>query len=162
MRVTSSLRATDRLSEGKSYYLAEADRLGAMLALAGPGVLVLIDEPFRGTNSAERIAASVAVLRYASQAGALVVAATHDLEVTQLLDDSYRHAHFQDGLDATGLHFDFRLRPGLATEHNAIRLLGFLGYPRVLVEEAQALARSLDQRGRVLVAPRPACLAPGE
>lgn len=162
MRVTTSLRATDRLSGGKSYYLAEAERLGAMLALAGPGVLVLIDEPFRGTNSAERIAASVAVLRYARQAGALVVVATHDLEVTQLLDGSYRHAHFQDGLDAAGLRFDFRLRPGLATEHNAIRLLGFLGYPRALVEEAQALACSLDQRGRVLVAPRPACLARGE
>ncbi len=162
MRVTTSLRASDRLSEGKSYYLAEAERLGAMLAMSGPGVLVLIDEPFRGTNSAERIAASVAVLRHARRAGALVVAATHDLEIVQLLDGACQHAHFQDGLDATGLHFDFKLRPGLATEHNAIRLLGFLGYPPALVDEAHALARSLDQRGGALVTTRPACRVRGE
>jgi hypothetical protein len=140
LEVATSLRATDGLVEGKSYYLAEAQRLGAILARARPGLLVLVDEPFRGTNSTERIAASVAVLRYARRAGALVVAATHDLEVTRLLDGAYQQGHFRDGLDASGLRFDYTLRGGVATEHNALRLLSFLGYPASLVAEAQALA----------------------
>jgi len=143
LRVVTSLRASDRLSDGKSYYLAEAQRIGLLLAAAGPEVLLLIDEPFRGTNSAERIAASVAVLRHARRAGALVMAATHDLELTQLLADEYERGYFQDGLDDRGLHFDFRLRPGVAIEHNAIRLLAYLRYPSSLVDEAQALVGAL-------------------
>ena len=148
LRVVTALRASDRLDEGKSYYLAEAQRIGALVADSGPGPLrlVALDEPFRGTNSRERIAATVAVLRHVRRAGALVLAATHDLEVTHLVEDAFAQGHFQDGLDASGLHFDFKLKGGVATEHNAVRLLGFLGYPQALVEEAHALVARLGSK----------------
>ena len=141
VRVASALRATDRLSEGRSAYLAEARRVRELLALVGqePRLLLVVDEPFRGTNSDERVAAGVAVLRWARRAGALVLAATHDLEVSRLLAGDFRHAHFTDEPTGDGLRFDYRLRPGLAGPRNAVRLLAALGYPAGVLEDAAAL-----------------------
>ena len=52
-------------------------------------VLGFVDEVLRGTNTTERIAASSAILRNLSEKGVLVFAATHDLELTSILDDIY-------------------------------------------------------------------------
>jgi hypothetical protein len=141
VRVGTSLRSRDDLAEGQSTYGYEAQRVRALLAQAEgpPRALVLIDEPFRGTNSPERIAAGVAVLRHLRRQGALVVAATHDLEVARRLEGAYAHGYFQDQVTADGLRFDYLLRPGLSGPRNALRLLAVLGYPEQVLEEAEAL-----------------------
>lgn len=141
VRIASALRAADRLTEGRSAYLTEAMRVRELLALVAgqPRPLLVVDEPFRGTNSDERVAAGAAVLRYARRAGALVLAATHDVELSRLLAGDFQHAHFSDQPDGDGLRFDFRLRAGLAAPRNAVRLLAALGYPAGVLEHAEAL-----------------------
>jgi hypothetical protein len=142
--VRSSMRVADDVVRGKSRYLAEAERLLALVRQAGttPRALCLIDELLSGTNAAERLAASAAILSYLERAGSLVVAATHDLELAHHLRDSYDAYFFADDFSADDVRFDHRIHAGLATTRNAIQLLERLGFPPQLVASARsAVAR---------------------
>ena len=105
----------------------------------------------------ERIAAGQAVLLelVAGSSGSkphVVLAATHDGELVDLLPDSYAAYHFGDAVGPAGLTFDHRLRPGPATTRNAIALLRLHGAPDELIRRALTCAAALDrQRGTSLV-----------
>lgn len=154
-RVRSLMGRSDDLIAGKSYYLVEAEAVVAMLAAAAGGSpqLFLLDELFRGTNTVERIAAGTAVLGQLAGAedrpGAhVIIAATHDRELVELLDGRYAPAHLSDAIGPDGLTFDYQLRPGPATTRNAIALLKLNGAPDAVVRGAEALAADLDRSGR--------------
>ena len=99
--------------------------------------LCVIDEPLSGTNLAERISASLEILRYLITHNALVVVSTHDLTLPEQLEPSYKSYHFTDDVDDQGLKFDFRLKEGVSSTSNAIKLLKYLGYPNELVDKAR-------------------------
>jgi len=150
--VRSGIGRTDDILAGKSYYLVEVESLlGLVQASATPMPhLFLLDEMFRGTNAVERIAAGQSVLieLVADRKPHVVVAATHDNELVDLLSGTYAPFHFGDALTDQSLTFDYRLRPGRATSRNAIALLRLNGAPPALVERALASAAELDrQRG---------------
>jgi DNA mismatch repair ATPase MutS len=140
LRLATSLRRSDSLLAGRSYYLAEAQGILAALRAAEtpPRTLCILDEIFRGTNTAERVAAATEVLRWLAAKGALVVAATHDDALTTLLDGAYRNLHFGETIGEAGISFDYLLEEGPAMTRNAIELLRFLGYPEELVAAARA------------------------
>ncbi len=152
--VRSCIGRADDLLSGRSYYLTEVERVLALLAATQRDTphLLLFDELFRGTNTVERIAAGEAVLRALVQPGAdgrvphLVLAATHDGELVELLADAYAPWHYSETLDADGLHFDYQLRPGPATTRNAVALLALHGAPATLVAQAHRRVASLEQR----------------
>ena len=148
LRVRSSLRAADDVSRGESFYWAEAERLLQLVRSleAGAPTLCLIDEMLAGTNSAERIAASVEILEFICRKGGLVVGATHELEVASQLQSRLDFYSFADALGAKGLDFEYRIRPGLSEARNALRLLRELGFPEEIVSGALRRARSADLR----------------
>ena len=157
--VRCSIGRTDDLVSGKSYYIVEAESLLSLVrasANAAPH-LFLLDELFRGTNATERIAAGQAVLRELLEGeGAatlhLAIAATHDAELVDLLQDRYAAHHFSDALGGNGLLFDYRLRAGAASTRNAIALLRLHGAPERLIARALACAEILDrERGTKLI-----------
>jgi hypothetical protein len=151
--VRSCIGRADDILAGKSYYLVEVE---ALLGLVRDSTdvmphLFLLDEMFRGTNAVERIAAgeSVLVELIDGDKPHVVVAATHDNELVDLLKGSYAPFHFGDVLTDETLTFDYRLRLGRATSRNAIALLRLNGAPPALVERALASAAELDrQRAR--------------
>ena len=142
LRLATSLRRSDSLLAGRSYYLAEAQGILSALRAAEqpPRTLCILDEIFRGTNTVERIAASAEVLRWLSAKGALVLAATHDDALTAILSETYRNLHFGETIGESGMVFDYLLKDGPATTRNAIELLRVLGYPEELVAAAKAAA----------------------
>jgi len=145
LTVLSSIGREDNLVQGKSYYLAEVESILRLLkASESDGVhLFILDEIFRGTNSVERLAASVAVLDDLANEKDFIVVATHDLQLTEALDRKYRNFHFREQVCDHGLSFDYQLHPGPATTRNAIALLGYVGYPKRIVENAlQRLQKS--------------------
>lgn len=89
----------------------------------------------------------------AAAASHVVIVATHDRELVELLDGRYAPAHLSDALGPDGLAFDYQLRPGPATSRNAIALLALNGAPAAVVGAAAALARSLDEARRGAGAP---------
>ncbi len=146
-KVMSSIILADSLTEGKSYYFAEAEAVLRFVRAAeaeGGSYLFILDELFKGTNTVERIAATRAVLAYL-QPRSLVVASTHDGELGQLLAPDFTEYHFSETVTETEWYFDYRLKPGPLTTRNAIRLLARAGYPAAIVQAAQALSARLDQ-----------------
>ena len=158
-RVQSCIGRADDLIAGKSYYIVEVEQVLARVQASGEAAqhLFLFDELFRGTNAVERIAAAEAVLRELVEHGGhrrphVVLAATHDAELVELLDDFYSPYHFSDTIGTEGLVFEYRLEPGPATTRNAITLLELHGAPVSVVRRALARAAALDrQRGSAKV-----------
>lgn len=140
-RIISLISETDSLLEGKSYYLVQAEHLLRMIRSSEKDVLTLclIDEPLAGTNSSERIVASFEILRYLFDHKALVVVATHDLELARKLEFGFKSYHFTDRVDKEGLSFDFKLKDGITSTSNAIRLLEYLDYPKSIIKRAMKL-----------------------
>ena len=103
-------------------------------------VLCCIDEVLRGTNTVERIAASAEILRCFAKTKTLCFAATHDLELTGILEDVYDNYHFSEEIIDGDVRFSYRILPGPSTSCNAIALLNALGYDRTIVEQAQSRA----------------------
>jgi len=79
----------------------------------------------------------------------VVLAATHDAELVDLLHDRYVVYHLGDAIGPNGLTFDYRLTPGPATSRNAISLLKLSGAPESLVAGALERAAELDRVRRV-------------
>lgn len=152
LHVRSCIGRADDLLHGKSYYIVEVEAVLALVEASRSAEphLFLFDELFRGTNAVERIAAAEAVLsELVATRTHVVVAATHDGELVDLLRDSYVPFHFSDRLGPDGLIFEYRLAAGPATTRNAITLLALRGASDRMVSRALARAASLDQqRGR--------------
>ena len=150
--VQSCIGRADDLIAGKSYYIVEVEEVLARVSASATERphLFLFDELFRGTNAVERIAAGEAVLRElvrGSSAGKhhVVLAATHDAELVDLLRGEFEAFHFTDTIGPEGLTFDHRLAPGPATTRNAITLLELHGAPPSVVKAALARAAELDR-----------------
>jgi DNA mismatch repair ATPase MutS len=152
-QVRSCIGRADDLIAGKSYYLVEVESVLALVRAAERSEphLFIFDELFRGTNAVERIAAAEAVLDTLVTPGRphVVLTATHDGELVDLLSDKYVVFHLSDEVGPEGLVFDYRLTAGPATSRNAITLLQLNGAPESLVSRALARAALLD-RSRLL------------
>jgi DNA mismatch repair ATPase MutS len=94
----------------------------------------------RGTNTVERIAASSQVLLYLAAHNCLCMAATHDIELTYILENYYQNIHFQESISDSGMVFDYKVYDGRASSRNAIRLLSLMGYDEAIVREADGRA----------------------
>jgi hypothetical protein len=131
----TSIRVQDSLELGLSYFMAALARLKGVVDAAeqerGDRVLLyLLDEILQGTNSAERSIAVRAVTRHLLDAGAIGVMTTHDLNIAseEPLKSSAALVHFTETVDDHGkMDFDYRLRDGLATSRNALRLMQTIG-----------------------------------
>jgi hypothetical protein len=133
--VQTSIRIQDSLEQGVSYFMAALARLKGVVDAAErePGdraLLYLLDEILQGTNSAERGIAVQAVARHLLDAGAVGAMTTHDLNIAaeEPLKSTARLVHFTETVDEDGtMRFDYRLREGIATSRNALRLMQLIG-----------------------------------
>ncbi|MBC8070547.1 MAG: hypothetical protein IAG13_19605 [Deltaproteobacteria bacterium] len=148
LRVATAMGAHDDLAAGVSLYRAEVERIRGLVEQSDGEHLFLLDEAFRGTNPHERIAASAAVLRRLARQD-LVVAATHDRELCDLLQDVFALGFFTEQVVGDDVEFDYTLRPGVLQTTNAIALLERTGFPAALVAEARRIAA----RGEPLPSP---------
>jgi DNA mismatch repair ATPase MutS len=154
--VRTSIGREDSLQDGKSYYLAEVETVLELVRASASGRqhLFLLDELFRGTNTVERVAGAYAVLSYLNRGADLVVAATHDVELLDMLRGGYEMHHFREEVVDEGLTFDYRMRPGPSTTRNAIALLRVLKYPASLVDSALAVVEQGGRTRAVLIEDR--------
>jgi len=129
LRTRTSIERADSVMEGKSYYLAEVEAVRGLIRAKAPDrqYLFLLDEIFRGTNTTERVAGAYGVLAYLNRGLDLVVVATHDVELLELLGSSFTPVHFREQVGDGGLTFDYRIRAGPSSTRNAIALLELMG-----------------------------------
>ena len=126
MRLMSCIRVSDSLRDGQSYFYAEVKRMKSILEGAkNQKVFFLIDEPLRGTNNRERLIGNQNYLSQILQAGACGFISTHDLELTQLADNSDQidNYHFGEKWDDEDLRFDYKIKQGPSQSTNALKIL---------------------------------------
>ncbi len=134
------MRLRDSLESGVSFYMAELLRLKRVVEQARDGsgrngrtLVYLLDEILMGTNSKERHIAVVRVMEHLLRHDAIGAISTHDLDLATApgLAAACCCAHFRETLhDETAekiMTFDYRLRPGVATTSNALKLLEIVG-----------------------------------
>lgn len=141
--IYSSMKVEDSIEKKESYYMAEIRGIKRILDAAkktNENVICFVDEVLRGTNTVERIAASTQILKSLSYSNIICFAATHDIELTDLLKHQYENFHFTEEIQKQDIFFSYKILKGPAITRNAILLLEKMGYPVELVEEAKKRA----------------------
>lgn len=149
-RICSSMSLRDDLSGGESYYIVEIKSIKRIIDIAMQSavpVLCFVDEVLRGTNTVERIAASTQILESLAGPKTLCFAATHDIELTGLLEDKYNNYHFEETVANGDVSFNYKLQSGRATTRNAIKLLEMMGYDKSIIEKAEKQAAVFVESG---------------
>lgn len=146
--IVSSISLNDNLIDGKSFYLGEAEAIHRIVRASRETIpcLGLIDEIFKGTNPVERVNAAAEILTYLAEGNALVLVATHDLQLIPMIKgyDSY---FFKEDVNEQGLVFDYLIHKGISSTKNAIKVLEFLGYPAPLIQRINQRIDKAEQEG---------------
>ena len=148
-KVMTSMALRDDLESGESYFIVEIRSLKRILDEAEKEgcLLCIIDEVLRGTNTIERIGASSQILADLRRDQVLPFAATHDIELSYILEDLYENYHFEEEVKEHEVVFNYLLKKGRVTTRNAIRLLEMTGYKESIVEGAKRSVEAFEKTG---------------
>jgi hypothetical protein len=122
-----SMRQSDSLSSGESYFFAEVKRLKSIIEkLKTETCFVLLDEILRGTNSDDKQSGTIGVIQKIISLSAVGSIATHDLEVCQMAErypDKLENKNFEVEIINDELVFDYKLRSGICQNKSATFLM---------------------------------------
>jgi DNA mismatch repair ATPase MutS len=137
LSLATSMRVHDSLQAGLSHFMAELTRLKMIVEAARQAdarvLLYLLDDVLQGTNSAERRIAARKVVGHLLDAHAIGCVTSHDLALADegRLAAAGEAVHFteriEEGPEGAHISFDYRLRPGIATSRNALKLVELVG-----------------------------------
>ncbi|MCL6258935.1 DNA mismatch repair protein [Aquiflexum sp. TKW24L] len=127
----TSMRNSDNLGESVSSFYAELSRIKQLLSKAenGETVFYLLDEILKGTNTADRIMGSEALIRQLAASNCKGIISTHDIELSQL-DKSLGYLmnrSFHSEIMDDKIHFDYKLKEGPCPSFNAHKLMELMG-----------------------------------
>ena len=128
--IGAAVRMQDSVTDGRSHFLAEMQRLRRMIEAADQApLLFLADEIMSGTNSHDRRIATEWVIRALMLRGAIGAITTHDLALTEIASDGLpgRNVCFEDAGEFGSLFFDYKLRQGVLSRSNALNIAHLLG-----------------------------------
>lgn len=120
----SSMRTTDDLAHGISYFNAELLRLKQLLTACqhNSQTLIILDEILKGTNSADKLNGSRLFLQAVSALPVTGVIATHDLELSKMEGERFHNYCFEIAL-GQDVTYSYKITPGIARNQNATFLL---------------------------------------
>lgn len=123
----SSMRTSDDLAHGISYFNAELLRLRQLIdhCRGHRHTLIILDEILKGTNSLDKLNGSRMFLEAISNLPVSGVIATHDLELSRMADDETGRFHnfcFEIRL-SDEITYTYKITPGVARNQNATHLL---------------------------------------
>jgi hypothetical protein len=131
VQIGCSVSIHDSLSQGKSRFQAEVERLKWILDLSKAGnLLFLLDEVLGGTNSGDRYLGARAVIEQLTGNSAVGLVTTHDLALTEMvrtLGGNAVNVHFEEHYKDGEMRFDYRMRSGVLTRTNGLNVMAALG-----------------------------------
>lgn len=133
MKIFTSMRITDDIAGGISTFYAEILRIKAMAEFKKQKLpmICLIDEIFKGTNSADRIVGAKHVITSLGDDNCITAVSTHDFELCTLKNKSGNEAenyHFEEHYEEGQLSFDYKIKSGRCTTTNAREILRLAGF----------------------------------
>ncbi|MGD0340382.1 MAG: hypothetical protein ABSA76_01560 [Bacteroidales bacterium] len=132
VRLFTSMRTTDSLSSGESYFYAELKRLRSIeeKLIAGENVFFILDEILKGTNSEDKSQGSKLFISRIITLGGTGLIATHDTSLGAMekdYPDVIINKCIEVDIDGENISFDYKLRDGIASKKNAVLLMKQMG-----------------------------------
>ena len=128
----TSMRTTDNLAKGTSYFHAELLRLQKLVERASQQkpVFIILDEMLKGTNSHDKLNGSLKFLIKLLEMPISGIIATHDLALGELASShpaNFRNLCFEICHTDNGITYDYKLKNGISKNMNASILLEKMG-----------------------------------
>lgn len=129
IRLYTSLRTTDSVLDGESYFFAELKRLQGIIKAyeSGERLFVLLDEILKGTNSKDQHLGAKGMVERLHELNGVGICATHDIDLAKWGEEAYpetlRNFCFEITMEQDELIFDYTLKPGICQHMNASILL---------------------------------------
>ena len=131
LHIFTSIRVTDDAAHGLSTFYAEILRIKSMMAFKEKNLpmLIVIDEIFKGTNSADRLIGAREAISRLTGADFITLVSTHDFELCEIESDAapVTNWHFEESYEDDKLLFDYKIKEGRCTTRNAQYLLKMAG-----------------------------------
>ena len=131
LHIFTSIRVTDDAAHGLSTFYAEILRIKSMMAFKEKRLpmLIVIDEIFKGTNSADRLIGAREAISRLTGADFITLVSTHDFELCEIESDAapVTNWHFEESYEDDKLLFDYKIKEGRCTTRNAQYLLKMAG-----------------------------------
>lgn len=128
--IYTSMRIKDDVKEGISTFYGELRRIKTMVEALEQKqpMLVLIDEIFKGTNSADRLYCAKEMILRLHQPFVLSFISTHDFELCSLEQEmKAANYHFDEFYENDQICFDYKIKMGPCTSTNARQLMKLAG-----------------------------------
>lgn len=140
------------LEQSLSTFSAQIQSLVAMLKVAGPSTLLLIDELAAGTDPGEGIALSIAILEEFSRKKATVLVTTHFNELKTFASRAEGFENARMEFDPDTLRPLYKLTIGRAGQSYAIEIARKLGItPDIIARSQHIVSRQIGEGGKVSV-----------
>ncbi|GEQ84511.1 hypothetical protein ULMS_00190 [Patiriisocius marinistellae] len=126
IKLITSMRTTDNLTEDTSYFFGELKRLKLIVdAIKSERYFIILDEILKGTNSTDKAIGSRKFVEKLVRSNATGIIATHDLSLCEAADDfkEIENYYFDARIENDELYFDYMLKKGICQNMNASFLL---------------------------------------
>ena len=154
LHLYTSMKISDNIFTKDSFFLAEIKSIKRIMDAIGDSqnkdykIACFIDEIFKGTNTIERVAASGQVIKSLSLKNTIFATASHDTELTYILEEYVKNVHFEEKEDTDDVIFTYHLKDGPSKSRNAIRLLGKLGIDNDITEKALKMTEEFSRTNK--------------
>lgn len=127
IKLITSMRTTDSLTDDSSYFFSELTRLKFVVDTIEKekNYFVILDEILKGTNSTDKAIGSRKFVEKLVKLNATGIIATHDLSLTEIEAEleAIKNYYFDAQILNNELFFDYKLKHGVCQNMNASFLL---------------------------------------
>jgi ABC-type multidrug transport system fused ATPase/permease subunit len=126
IKLITSMRTSDSLTDDESYFFSELKRLKFIVdKIQEDNYFIILDEILKGTNSTDKALGSRKFIEKLVASHSTGIIATHDLSLCEVEKDheEVKNYYFDAEIINDELHFDYTLKNGIAQNMNASFLL---------------------------------------
>ena len=126
IKLITSMRTTDSLTEDESYFYSELKRLKFIVdEIKDNHYFIILDEILKGTNSKDKAIGSLKFVEKLTKSKSTGIIATHDVSLCELENEfpTIKNYYFDAEIINNELHFDYTLKNGICKNMNASFLL---------------------------------------
>lgn len=126
IKLITSMRTTDSLTDDESYFFSELKRLKYIVnEIKTDQYFIILDEILKGTNSTDKAIGSRKFIEKLVRSQSTGIIATHDLSLCEVTKDhrQVKNYYFDAEIIDDELNFDYRFKEGVCQNMNASFLL---------------------------------------
>ncbi len=126
IKLITSMRTTDSLTDDESYFFSELKRLKFIVdEIKTDRYFIILDEILKGTNSTDKAIGSRKFVEKLVASNSTGIIATHDLSLCAAAEElpEVKNYFFDARIENDELYFDYTFKPGICQNMNASFLL---------------------------------------